>query len=213
MNNRLAVSLIAAVLLAPGVAFAQSTTARGAQDGAATGGEVGGPVGAIVGGTVGAAIGAAVEIPNAVITGLPRDRSVVAARAGSSGSSTNEDGISEMDPRGATSRGDFSARIFSARLFAARLFAARLWQRSLGSPDRPAESRSSHKTERCRQRVDGKILQPCMPAGRQELQQFDHTGEGDDESRRRQAVARIGQSESKPEQHEGKRMLAVLSQV
>ena len=78
MNNRLAVSLIAASLLVPGAAFAQSsTTARGAADGAAAGGEVGGPVGAIVGGTVGAAVGAAVEIPNAVITGLPRDRSVV----------------------------------------------------------------------------------------------------------------------------------------
>jgi uncharacterized protein DUF1236 len=78
MNNRLAISLIAAALLVPGAAFAQqSTTARGAQDGAAAGGEVGGPVGAIVGGTVGAAVGAAVEIPNAVITGLPRDRSVV----------------------------------------------------------------------------------------------------------------------------------------
>ena len=77
MNNRLAVSLIAAALLIPGAAFAQSTTARGAQDGAAAGAEVGGPVGAIVGGTVGAAVGAAVEIPNAVITGIPRDRSVV----------------------------------------------------------------------------------------------------------------------------------------
>ena len=71
MNNRLAVSLIAAALLVPGVAFAQSN------EGAAAGGEVGGPVGAIVGGTVGAAVGAAVEIPNAVINGLPRDRSVV----------------------------------------------------------------------------------------------------------------------------------------
>ena len=78
MKNRLVVSLIAAALLVPGVAFAQSsTTARGANEGAAAGGEVGGPVGAIVGGTVGAAVGAAVEIPNAVINGLPRDRSVV----------------------------------------------------------------------------------------------------------------------------------------
>jgi hypothetical protein len=77
MNNRLAVSLIAASLLAPGAAFAQSTSARGAADGAAAGGEVGGPIGAIVGGTVGAAVGAAVEIPNAVITSIPRDRSVV----------------------------------------------------------------------------------------------------------------------------------------
>jgi hypothetical protein len=77
MNNRLAVSLIAAALLVPGAAFAQSTTAQGAAEGAARGGEAAGPVGAIVGGTVGAAVGAAVEIPNAVITGLPRDRSVV----------------------------------------------------------------------------------------------------------------------------------------
>ncbi|WP_108512967.1 DUF1236 domain-containing protein [Bradyrhizobium algeriense] len=77
MNNRLAVSLIAASLLVPGAAFAQSTTAQGAAEGAARGGEVGGPLGAIVGGTVGAAVGAAVEIPNAVITSIPRDRSVV----------------------------------------------------------------------------------------------------------------------------------------
>jgi len=77
MNNRLAVSLIAASLLVPGAAFAQSTTAQGAAEGAAAGGEVGGPVGAIVGGTVGAAVGAAVEIPNAVINSVPRERSVV----------------------------------------------------------------------------------------------------------------------------------------
>jgi len=78
MNNRIAVSLIAVSLLASGSAFAQSTTAQGAREGARTGGEVGGPVGAVVGGTVGAAVGAAVEIPNAVITAIPRgDRSVV----------------------------------------------------------------------------------------------------------------------------------------
>jgi hypothetical protein len=77
MNNRLAVSLIAAALLIPGAAFAQSTTAQGAAEGAARGGDAAGPVGAIVGGTVGAAVGAAVEIPNAIITGLPRDHSVV----------------------------------------------------------------------------------------------------------------------------------------
>src|SRR6185295_4850774 len=78
MNNRLAVSLVAVSLLTSGAAFAQSTTAQGAADGAAAGGSVAGPVGAIVGGTVGAAVGAAVEIPNAVITAIPRDeRSVV----------------------------------------------------------------------------------------------------------------------------------------
>jgi hypothetical protein len=70
MNKRIAVSLIAASLLASGAAFAQSTTVQGAQEGA----RVGGPVGAIVGGTVGAAL----EIPNAVITSIPRgERSVV----------------------------------------------------------------------------------------------------------------------------------------
>ena len=37
MNNRFAVSLIAASLLVPGAAFAQSTTAQGAGDGAAGG--------------------------------------------------------------------------------------------------------------------------------------------------------------------------------
>jgi hypothetical protein len=74
MNNRLAVSLIAASLLSSGAAFAQSTTATGAVNGARTGGEVAGPVGEIVGGTVGAAVGAAVEIPNAVITSIDAER-------------------------------------------------------------------------------------------------------------------------------------------
>jgi hypothetical protein len=74
MKNRLAVSLMAALLLASGAAFAQSTTATGAANGARTGGEVAGPVGQIVGGTVGAAVGAAVEIPNAVITSIEAER-------------------------------------------------------------------------------------------------------------------------------------------
>jgi hypothetical protein len=78
MQNRIAVSLIAASLFASGAAFAQSTTVQGAHEGARTGAEVGGPIGGIVGGTVGAAVGAAVEIPNAVITAIPRgERSVV----------------------------------------------------------------------------------------------------------------------------------------
>jgi hypothetical protein len=78
MTKRVAVSLIAASLLASGPAFAQSTTVQGAQDGVRAGSDIGGPVGGIVGGTVGAAVGAAVEIPNAVITAVPRnERSVV----------------------------------------------------------------------------------------------------------------------------------------
>ncbi len=80
MNNRLAVSLIAASLLTSGAAFAQSTTATGAANGARTGGEVAGPVGEIVGGTVGAAVGAAVEIPNAVITSIPEREPSVTVR-------------------------------------------------------------------------------------------------------------------------------------
>ena len=77
MKNRLAVSVIAASMLLSGAAFAQSTTAQGAAEGAAAGGQVGGPIGAMVGGTVGAAVGAGLEIPNAVINAVPRDRSVV----------------------------------------------------------------------------------------------------------------------------------------
>ena len=80
MNNRLAVSLIAASLFASGAAFAQSTTATGAANGAAAGGSVAGPVGEIVGGTVGAAVGAAAEIPNAVITSIPRGEPSVVVR-------------------------------------------------------------------------------------------------------------------------------------
>ena len=77
MNNRFAVSLIAASLLTPGAAFAQSTTAQGAAEGAAAGG---------AGRRSGRRDGRrhrrrgcrrGLEIPNAVITGLPRERSVV----------------------------------------------------------------------------------------------------------------------------------------
>jgi Protein of unknown function (DUF1236) len=77
MNNRLAVSLIAASLLTSGAAYAQSTTVEGAERGARAGGQVGGPVGEVVGGTVGAAVGLGLEIPAAVIGAVPRDRSVV----------------------------------------------------------------------------------------------------------------------------------------
>ena len=74
MKSKLAMSLVAASLLASSGAFAQSTTATGAANGARAGGDVGGPVGEIVGGTVGAALGAAVEIPNAVITSVRGER-------------------------------------------------------------------------------------------------------------------------------------------
>src|SRR5215831_4453040 len=73
MKNRLAVSLIAASLMASGAAFAQSTTVEGAHNGAAAGGAVAGPLGAMVGGTVGAAVGAGLEIPNAVVNSIVDD--------------------------------------------------------------------------------------------------------------------------------------------
>jgi hypothetical protein len=74
MKSRLALSLVAASLLASGAAFAQSTTREGAASGAAAGGAVGGPVGEAVGGTVGAAVGLGLEIPNAVITSIQGER-------------------------------------------------------------------------------------------------------------------------------------------
>jgi hypothetical protein len=77
MKTRLAISLATAALLASSAAFAQSTTEEGARNGARAGGDVGGPVGAMVGGTVGAAVGAGLEIPNAILGGIPRDDSVV----------------------------------------------------------------------------------------------------------------------------------------
>jgi hypothetical protein len=77
MKTRLAISLVAVSLLASSAAFAQSTTEQGARDGARAGGDIGGPIGAMVGGTVGAAVGAGLEIPNAILGGLPRSESVV----------------------------------------------------------------------------------------------------------------------------------------
>src|SRR5256885_15716102 len=77
MKTRLAISLVAASLLASSAAFAQSTTEEGARSGARAGGDVGGPVVVMVGGTVGAAVGAGLEIPNAILSGIPRDDSVV----------------------------------------------------------------------------------------------------------------------------------------
>ncbi|WP_426434804.1 DUF1236 domain-containing protein [Bradyrhizobium genosp. P] len=80
MNKRFVLSIVAASLLASGSAFAQSTTAAGAVNGARTGGDVAGPVGEIVGGTVGAAVGAGLEIPNAVISSIPRTEPSVVVR-------------------------------------------------------------------------------------------------------------------------------------
>jgi hypothetical protein len=74
MKTRLAISLIAASLLASGAVFARSTTREGAASGAAAGGAVAGPVGEAVGGTVGAAVGLGLEIPNAVITSIQGER-------------------------------------------------------------------------------------------------------------------------------------------
>ena len=74
MKHRLAVSLIAASLVVPAAAFAQSTTVEGAANGARVGGNVAGPVGAAVGSTVGAAVGLGLEIPNAVITSIDQER-------------------------------------------------------------------------------------------------------------------------------------------
>lgn len=74
MRNRLAVSLVVVSFMAPGAAFAQSTTVEGAANGARAGGDVVGPIGAMVGGTVGAAVGAGLEIPNAVITSVEGER-------------------------------------------------------------------------------------------------------------------------------------------
>ena len=74
MKNRLAISLIAASLLASGAAFAQSTTREGAANGAAAGGAVAGPVGEAVGGTVGKAIFLRIEIPKAVILSIQGER-------------------------------------------------------------------------------------------------------------------------------------------
>src|ERR1700682_5075325 len=74
MKNRLAISLIAASLLASGAAFAHPPASAGAAKGAGAGGEVAGPVGEAVGGTVGAAVGLGLEIPNAVITSIQGER-------------------------------------------------------------------------------------------------------------------------------------------
>ena len=83
MTNRLAVSIIAASLLASSAAFAQSTTVEGARTGAATGGAVAGPVGEAVGGTVGAAVGLvqgerapSVTVRERIVVGEPLPSSV-----------------------------------------------------------------------------------------------------------------------------------------
>jgi hypothetical protein len=74
MKTRLLISLVAASVVAPSLAFAQASTATGAVGGAAAGAVVGGPVGAVVGGTVGAVVGSAAEPPREVITYVQRER-------------------------------------------------------------------------------------------------------------------------------------------
>ena len=74
MKTRLMISLVAAAVALPSLAFAQGSTVGGAVGGAAVGGVVGGPVGAVVGGTVGAVVGNAAEPPREVITYVQRER-------------------------------------------------------------------------------------------------------------------------------------------
>ncbi|MGL5167811.1 MAG: DUF1236 domain-containing protein [Afipia sp.] len=69
MKIRMAMA-VAAIVLTPGLALAQTATQEGARDGAATGNAIGGPVGGAVGGTVGAAVGTAIDIPEAVISAV-----------------------------------------------------------------------------------------------------------------------------------------------
>jgi hypothetical protein len=64
---------IAAMTVAPTIAFGQASTATGAAAGAAVGGVVGGPVGAVVGAGVGGTVGLAAEPPPAVITYAERE--------------------------------------------------------------------------------------------------------------------------------------------
>lgn len=64
---------VAALALAPAVAFGQGTTAGGAVGGAVVGGAVGGPVGAAVGAGVGATVGLAAEPPAGVVTYVERE--------------------------------------------------------------------------------------------------------------------------------------------
>lgn len=75
MRTRYLLALIAAGVMAPAAAYAQSGAVGGAVGGAAIGGVVGGPVGAIVGAGVGGTMGAAIEPPpEPVVTYVERER-------------------------------------------------------------------------------------------------------------------------------------------
>lgn len=74
MKSRLLISIVAASVALPTLAFAQASTITGTAGGAAVGAAVGGPVGAVIGGTVGAVVGTAAEPPREVITYVERER-------------------------------------------------------------------------------------------------------------------------------------------
>ena len=124
----------------------------------------------------------------------PRTRKV-----SKSSTDDQDDDYRNRDPRGSTgSRGDFSCQDVPAIAGA--------------SPDDPVECRGGRKADAGRQRIDHKILQPRVPSRRPELQDFDQAGE----ATARTAVSSgcgVGEAESEAEQHEGKRMLAVLSEI
>jgi hypothetical protein len=74
MMRKMLVGAAALAVMAPGLAFAQASTATGAVGGAAVGAVVGGPVGAVVGGAVGATVGAAAEPPAEVRSYVVQER-------------------------------------------------------------------------------------------------------------------------------------------
>ena len=64
-----------------------------------------------------------------------------------------------------------------------------------------------------RQRIDDEIRPSGVASGCPELQDFDQPDHRDRDHGGLQAALRIGQTEGEPDQHEGKRVLAVLPKI
>ncbi len=81
------------------------------------------------------------------------------------------------------------------------------------SRNHPIGSGCNRKADTSRQRVDDKILQPRMPTRCPKLQDFEEADRQHGDYGSKCSVSRVGQSERKPDQDEGERVLPVLTEV
>ena len=81
------------------------------------------------------------------------------------------------------------------------------------SRNHPIRSCCNDEADTSRQRIDDKILQPCMSTRCPKLQEFEDADRHDRHSHGEHPMPGVGEAESNPNQDEGERVFAILAEV